>query len=47
MAEELVDIGIDVSKQWLDTVVIPSGETWHTENNEQAIGYLFSVKIEN
>jgi transposase len=40
MAEELVDIGIDVSKQWLDTVVIPSGETWHTENNEQAIGEL-------
>ena len=25
-------VGIDVSKDWLDIVVIPSGETWRTEN---------------
>lgn len=34
------NIGIDVSKDWLDIVVIPSGETWRTENTESAIGVL-------
>ena len=34
------NIGIDVSKDWLDIVVIPSGETWRTENKEEAIREL-------
>ena len=34
------NIGIDVSKDWLDIVVIPSGETWRTENTEDKIGVL-------
>ena len=36
----LTNIGIDVSKDWLDIVVIPGGETWRTENTESAIGVL-------
>ncbi len=32
-----VNVGIDVSKDWLDIVVIPSGETWRTKNEEAAI----------
>lgn len=31
------NVGIDVSKDWLDVVVIPSGETWRTKNEEEAI----------
>jgi transposase len=31
------NVGIDVSKDWLDIVVLPSGETWRTENQEEAI----------
>ena len=34
------NVGIDVSKNWLDIVVIPSGETWRTENQEAAIREL-------
>jgi transposase len=34
------NIGIDVSKDWLDIVVIPSGETWRTENTEEKMGVL-------
>ncbi len=34
------NVGIDVSKDWLDVVVIPSGETWRTENEEEAIREL-------
>lgn len=34
------NVGIDVSKDWLDIVVIPSGETWRTENKEEAIREL-------
>jgi len=34
------NIGIDVSKDWLDIVVIPSGETWRTENTESEMGVL-------
>lgn len=34
------NVGIDVSKDWLDIVVIPSGETWRTENGEEAIREL-------
>lgn len=34
------NVGIDVSKDWLDVVVIPSGETWRTENQEEAIREL-------
>lgn len=34
------NVGIDVSKNWLDVVVIPSGETWRTENQEAAIREL-------
>ena len=34
------NIGIDVSKDWLDIVVIPSGETWRTENIEEKMDVL-------
>jgi transposase len=34
------NIGIDVSKDWLDIVVLPSGETWRTENTAEKIGVL-------
>lgn len=34
------NVGIDVSKDWLDIVVLPSGETWRTENKEEAIREL-------
>lgn len=34
------NVGIDVSKDWLDIVVIPSGETWRTDNQEEAIREL-------
>ena len=34
------NVGIDVSKDWLDVVVIPSGETWRTENKEETIREL-------
>jgi transposase len=42
MAETIVVtcVGIDVSKKWLDVAVIPSGETWRTENTEEAIRVL-------
>jgi transposase len=42
MAEILLKtfVGIDVSKKWLDIAVLPSGETWRTENNEAGIGIL-------
>jgi transposase len=34
------NIGIDVSKDWLDIVVIPSGETWRTENTANQVDVL-------
>ena len=34
------NIGIDVSKDWLDIVVTPSGETWRTENSEEKASVL-------
>jgi transposase len=34
------NVGIDVSKDWLDMIVIPSGETWRTKNEEEAIREL-------
>ena len=34
------NVGIDVSKDWLDIVVLPSGETWRTENSAEKIGAL-------
>ena len=34
------NIGIDVSKDWLDIVVLPNGETWRTENTAEKIGVL-------
>lgn len=34
------NIGIDVSKEWLDIVVTPSGETWRTQNTEEKISVL-------
>jgi transposase len=34
------NVGIDVSKEWLDTAVLPSGETWRTKNEEAAIQEL-------
>jgi len=33
-------VGIDVSKDWLDIVVIPSGETWRTENIPEKMDIL-------
>lgn len=35
-----VFVGIDVSKKWLDVAVLPSHETWRTENTEAAIRVL-------
>jgi len=42
MAEILLKtfVGIDVSKKWLDIAVLPSGETWRTENSQTGIGIL-------
>ena len=34
------NIGIDVSKDWLDIVVIPSGETFRIENSEEKASVL-------
>jgi len=34
------NIGIDVSKDWLDIVVTPSGETWRTQNIEEKMDVL-------
>jgi len=34
------NVGIDVSKEWLDIVVLPSGETWRAENKPEAMGEL-------
>ena len=39
------NVGMDVSKDWLDIVVLPSGETWRTKNEEAAIREL-SKKLE-
>ncbi len=42
MAERInqTNVGIDVSKDWLDIVVLPGGESWRTENQEEAIHAL-------
>jgi len=40
MAEEKVNVGIDVSKTWLDIAVLPSEESWRIENTEKGIGKL-------
>jgi len=42
MAEVInqTNVGIDVSKDWLDIVALPSGESWRTENKEAAIREL-------
>ncbi|HET9912116.1 MAG TPA: IS110 family transposase [Anaerolineales bacterium] len=37
------NVGIDVSKEWLDIVVLPSGESWRTENQEEAICELIKT----
>jgi transposase len=37
---EITNVGIDVSKDWLDIVVLPSGETWRTENIEEKMEAL-------
>src|SRR6185436_10786713 len=34
------NIGIDVSKDWLDIIVLPSGETFRIENTEEKMGAL-------
>jgi transposase len=34
------NVGIDVSKDWLDIVVIPNGETWRVENIAEEIDVL-------
>ena len=35
-----INVGIDVSKEWLDIAVHPNGETWRTQNTEATIGSL-------
>lgn len=35
-----INVGIDVSKDWLDIFVLPSGETWRAKNNEEQIDVL-------
>lgn len=40
------NIGIDVSKDWLDIVVLPSGETWRTKNQEDAIRELLPKLVQ-
>jgi len=42
MAEVInqTNVGIDVSKDWLDIVALPSGESWCIENKEAAIREL-------
>ncbi len=37
MAEEKIFVGIDVSKDWLDVAVEPSGKSWRTGNNRKGI----------
>jgi transposase len=39
----LTHIGIDVSKDWLDIVVLPSGETFRIENTEEQMGVLVNT----
>lgn len=34
------NVGIDVSKDWLDIVAIPSGETWRVQNTEEPMDVL-------
>lgn len=34
------NVGIDVSKAWLDVVVMPGGESWRTQNEAEAIQAL-------
>lgn len=36
------NVGIDVSKEWLDIVVLPGGETWRAENKPEAMGELIN-----
>lgn len=38
-----INVGIDVSKEWLDIAVLPSGETWRTKNEETAIQELIHI----
>ncbi len=45
MAEELVYVGIDVSKAWLDVAVEPSGEYWRVTNNDHAIVDLSALLV--
>lgn len=40
MGEEKVYVGIDVSKSWLDIVVLPTEEDWRSENTEKGVGKL-------
>jgi transposase len=42
----LTNVGIDVSKDWLDIVVLPSGETFRIENTEEQMGALIE-KLES
>lgn len=44
MAEVInqTNVGIDVSKDWLDIVALPSGETWRTKNEREAIRELIN-----
>ena len=40
MGSEGLYVGIDVSKGNLDVAIVPSGEVWHTTNDEVGIGEL-------
>lgn len=43
MAEENVFVGIDVSKEWLDVVVIPSRTSWRMKNTQKGFDQLIEA----
>lgn len=40
MQAQAVYVGVDVSKEWLDVALRPSGEVWREANHERAVGQL-------
>lgn len=46
MAEDILFIGIDVSKAWLDIAIEPTGDYWRAENNDIAITKLADHLVE-
>jgi transposase len=37
MSSEASYVGIDVSKEWIDAHILPSGKTWHVDNTPDAL----------